>query len=117
MRSRRRCPGAWPRFVEPGQTVAIKYAAFPYQKFGVQRARVERIETTVLSPEELRTPVSSQEPVYRMVAALDAQSVRAYGKSYPLQLGMLLEAEIVLERRTILQWMLEPLYGLNAGHG
>lgn len=105
-------------FLEPGQKVAIKYAAFPYQKFGVQRARVDRVEATVLNPEELRTPVSTQEPVYRMVATLDAQSVRAYGKSYPLQLGMLLEAEIVLERRTILQWLLDPLYSLRSGmHG
>jgi membrane fusion protein len=54
-----------------------------------------------------------EEPVYRVVASLDAQSVRAFGRLYPLQAGMLLEADIVLERRSLLEWILEPLYSVS----
>jgi membrane fusion protein len=100
-------------FVEPGQPVGIKYAAFPYQQFGIQRARIARVDSAVFGPDELKTPLPVREPVYRMVAELGSQTVLAYGKSHPLQLGMLLEAEIVLERRTILQWLLAPLYSLR----
>jgi membrane fusion protein len=99
--------------IELGQSVGLKYAAFPYPQFGIQRARIARIESAVLRPAELRAPVSVQEPVYRVVAALEAQSVQAFGRSYPLQPGMLLDAEIVLEKRSLLEWILEPLYSLR----
>src|SRR5262249_10811148 len=91
-------------FVEVGQPVGIKYAAFPYQQFGIQHAKVARVARTILSPDELRIPVAISEPVYGVVVELDEQSVSAYGRPYPLQLGMLLGGEIVLARRTVLEW-------------
>jgi membrane fusion protein len=99
--------------IEAGQRVGIRYAAFPYQKFGIARGQITRVETAVLGPSELKTPVSVEEPVYRVTAALDAQEVRAFGRLYPLQAGMLLDAEIVLETRSLLEWILEPLYSLR----
>jgi membrane fusion protein len=55
------------------------------------------------------------EPYYRVVVALDLQSVMAYGKAEPLKPGMLLEADILGERRRLIEWVFEPLYSLN-GH-
>jgi membrane fusion protein len=37
----------------------------------------------------------------------------AYGKSQPLMPGMALSADILMERRTLLEWVFEPLYGLG----
>jgi membrane fusion protein len=93
--------------------VGVKYAAFPYTKFGIQAGRVARVDAAVLAPAELRAPLQMNEPVYRVVADLDRQHVTAFGRPYPLQLGMLLEAEIVLERRSLLEWILEPLYSIR----
>jgi len=100
-------------FVEPGQQVGVKYAAFPHQRFGIYSGRIVRLERAILNPEEVQTPVPLREPAYRAVAELRTQEVVAFGRAYPIQPGMLLEAEIVLERRSVLEWMLEPLYGLR----
>jgi membrane fusion protein len=100
-------------FIEPGQAVGIKYAAFPYQEFGIQPGRVLRVETAILSPSELGAPVPVKEPVYRVLVEPSRQAVAAGDRSYALQPGMLLEGEIVLERRRLLSWMLEPVRSLR----
>ncbi len=100
-------------FVEEGQPVFLRYNAFPYQHYGLQSGHVLSITKTILSPKELPIPLSLQEPVYRVQVELDRQFVKAFGKSFSLQSGMLLEADIVLESRSIGQWLLAPLYGLS----
>lgn len=48
-----------------------------------------------------------------MVVALDRQTVRALGQDEALKPGMLLEADILGERRALWEWALEPLYALH----
>jgi membrane fusion protein len=45
--------------------------------------------------------------------ALERQDVAAYGKRLPIQPGMLLDADIVLDREPIWRWLLEPLLSLT----
>ena len=101
-------------FIRPGQDVLLRYVAYPYQKFGSHRARVSAISSNPLLPGELgfSPPDGSREPVYRIKAALDAQAIRAYGKPEPLQAGMQVEADILLDRRTLIEWVFEPLLSL-----
>ena len=47
--------------------------------------------------------------MYRIIIEIDQQKIRAYGKKFPLQPGMLLKGDVILKKRTILEWMLEPL--------
>ena len=47
-----------------------------------------------------------------MTVTLDSQSVKAYGQEFLLQPGMLLNANIWLERRRLYQWLLDPLYSV-----
>jgi membrane fusion protein len=44
-----------------------------------------------------------------VVVALEREDVDAYGKKMPLRPDMLLKADIILERRTLVQWILQPL--------
>jgi membrane fusion protein len=97
-------------FIEQGQVVGIKYEAFPFQQFGIQRGEIRRIDRSILGPTEVRAPIAVTEPVYRVIAVPKQQAVKAFGRLQPLQVGMLLQADIVLERRSLLQWLLEPLY-------
>ncbi|WP_334021666.1 hypothetical protein [Alteromonas sp. S015] len=60
-------------------------------------------------------PVNIQEPVYRVEVALSTQEIRAYCNSVPLQPGMLLSADVVLEQRSLLHWLFEPILSLK-GH-
>jgi len=101
-------------FIEKGQLLAIRYDAFPYQKFGIYEARIEQISKTLLLPNELMdVPVSTKEPVYRVNALLKKSSVNAYGKDFLLKPGMTLAADINLGDRTLIEWIFEPLYSLK----
>ncbi|GGD51858.1 HlyD family secretion protein [Pseudoxanthomonas indica] len=103
-------------FVQPGDTVLLRYAAYPYQKFGHARGRVARISRIAVKPHELESSGaygSLSEPYYRAVVLLESQSMLAYGNEEPLRPGMALEADIMGERRKLYEWLLEPLYALS----
>ena len=51
-----------------------------------------------------------QEPAFRMRAALARERVDAYGAMMPLQPGMLLRAEVVIDRRSLLEWLFDPIF-------
>ena len=107
-------------FLSAGQTVMIRYGAYPYQKFGQYNARIVEVSRTPFLPNELPFPMASKaitaatdEPVYRIRAVLESQSASAYGVKQALQSGMQLEADVMLDTRTVAQWILEPLYSLR----
>ena len=97
-------------FLEPGQPVRLYYEAFPFQRFGTYGGAVVSVSRSILSPGEMPIPLALDEPVYPVRVRLDEQAVRAYGKRIALQSGMPLQADIILERRSLLDWLLEPLY-------
>lgn len=101
-------------FVEPGQTIDIRYEAFPYQKFGLYQGKVLTTSDMVLLPSELvNAPLQIEEPVYRITASLQQSMVQAYGREFRLKQGMTLSADLRLGERTLLQWLLEPIYSLK----
>ena len=99
-------------FMTNGDRVLLRYQAFPYQKFGHQPGTVSRISRSALTPSELEAlsgmPQQS-EPYYRITVALANQTVSAYGKSETLRPGMLVDADVLGESRSLLEWILEPL--------
>jgi membrane fusion protein len=105
-------------FVKPGDKVLIRYQAYPYQKFGHQQGTVDSVAKTALPTIELNglgNPHGNptNEPFYRITVKLAAQTINAYGKPQPLQTGMLLEADVLQEKRHLYEWVLEPLYSLS----
>lgn len=98
-------------FLEEGQTVQLMYQAYPHQKFGTGRGRIVSVSRTVLAPDELAIPgLQLQEPVFRLRVALDDTAVAAYGRKVALRPGMLLTADVVIDRRSLMEWLLDPLY-------
>lgn len=106
-------------FIKPGMTAMLRYRAFPYQKFGQHPACVREVATTSVRPEELPTSAAAipgaaqSEPVYRIRLELDQQTVQAYGAPMPLRSGMLVDASVMLERRKLYEWVLEPLFSIS----
>jgi membrane fusion protein len=98
-------------FARPGQRVTLRLDAFPYQKFGVQHATLASIAGSMELPE--RPGPDGMQPYYRLIALLDKQTVPAYGEEVPLRPGMRLMADIVVDKRSLLEWLLEPLYSLT----
>ena len=99
-------------FLAVNQTVSLRYRAFPYQRFGSYRAHVAEISKTLIMPREADLPIPLQEPAYRVTVALDQQFVKAYGQDLRLQAGMLVDADIWLDRRRLYEWVLEPIYSV-----
>jgi|KBSMisStandDraft_5_1062788.scaffolds.fasta_scaffold03335_10 membrane fusion protein len=105
-------PGRAVGFLAAGQPVALRYQAFPFQRFGSSHGVVKEIARSLIAPGDAQLPVALNEPAYRITVALERQTVRAYGKDFPLQDGMLLEADVALDRRRLLEWLFEPLLAL-----
>ncbi|MEJ2610059.1 MAG: HlyD family efflux transporter periplasmic adaptor subunit [Candidatus Thiodiazotropha sp.] len=108
-------------FISPGNAVLLRYQAYPYQKFGHGGGTVMSVSKTALPSSEL-APIGNMsssgasvntEPLYRITVHLSSQTVNAYGKPYPLQAGMLLEADVMQDTRRLYEWVLEPLYSLT----
>lgn len=100
-------------FVAKGQEVMLRYDAFPYERFGQYRGAVADISRTVWSTGEKLGPVNVKEPVYRVTVKLDKQAVSAFGQEYPLRSGMVINADLLLEKRSLLEWMFEPVLRLR----
>jgi membrane fusion protein len=102
-------------FVRAGQRVVLRYQAFPYQQFGLHFGEVAQVSRSALSPQEVAMLVGEQvtAPLYRVLVRLHAQSVDAYGRPVALRPGMALSADILLDRRRLIEWVLEPLYGFS----
>jgi membrane fusion protein len=104
-------------FVKPGQTVWLRYGAYPYQKFGLAQGLVHNISATPTAPQDLpngqsaalQSAAQTQEPLYRIQVQLKEQSISAYGESLPLKPGMTLEADVVQDKRAVWEWIFEPL--------
>ncbi len=100
-------------FVNPGQEVRLQYDAFPYKLYGSYPAEISRISAGIFQPGELPVPAGIHEPVYVVRAKLSSQHVSAHSKYIRLQTGMTLTGNIILERRSFMQWLLSPLYSIG----
>lgn len=110
-------PSRMAGFVQPNQSVWLRYAAYPYQKFGMHGGVITGVSRTPINPQDLPmgqgnallAAAQSNEPLYRVSVKLDAQAITAYGRPQPLKPGMALEADVVQDRRAIWEWVLEPV--------
>lgn len=106
-------------FVKPGMQVLLRYQAYPYQKFGQHTAIITEVANTSLRPDEMALPGATlpsgsvAEPLYRIRLKLNKQTIKAYGQEMPLRSGMLVDASVLLERRHLYEWVLEPIFSIS----
>jgi membrane fusion protein len=100
-------------FIRPGQSVALRYQAFAYQRFGHHLGEVVRVGRSVIQPNEASVPVTVSEPVYRVTVRLPAQQMQAYGQAMNLQAGMAVDADIWLDRRRVIEWLFDPILSIT----
>jgi len=101
-------------FIKEGQEVRLQLQAFPYQRFGTLAGTVKSVSGTVLGPADVSIPgLQIHEPVFRVRVSLAAEEIVAYGQHHSLQPGMLLTAEVVLDRQSLLRWLFDPLYAVS----
>lgn len=98
-------------FVKAGQRVRLSYDAFPYQKFGVYDGTITEVSKTVVSGADLANVNTITEAVFLVRVTIAQQSIEASGETVPLQSGMSLGADLILEDRKIWEWAFDPLLG------
>jgi HlyD family secretion protein len=103
-------------FVRIGQPVQLKFAAYPFQQYGMATGTVVRVSADSLDQARQGTSVAggSAGPelgeVYRVRVGLNDQSLRSgSGAAFPLSSGMALVAEIHQGKRTVLEYLLDPV--------
>jgi membrane fusion protein len=100
-------------FVRRGDDVRLMLDAFPYQRFGIARGKVESISSTPVDPVDLPLQTERKEALYRIRVRLAEQTIGAYGKKWALSPGSRLKADLILERQSLMDWVLDPLRAVS----
>lgn len=100
-------------FVRAGQPVKLKFAAYPFQKYGMGHGTVEHVSADAQSEVEARdkglTAVEQHPLRYKALVTLAGNALEIDGVKYPLSVGMQATAEILLGDRTVAQYLLSPV--------
>jgi membrane fusion protein len=102
-------------FIAPGERVLLRYDAFPYQKFGQYQGTVVGVSRAALTDEQIKSlPIEAQKMTYyRVDVRPDDAYVNVYGREQPLRASMQVDAYVLLDRRRLYEWILEPLFSLR----
>lgn len=103
-------------FVRQGLPVKLKFAAFPFQKYGMVEGTVEHVSAdaadgntgTGATPND-KTPGKNQPLVYKALVTLKAMKLEMDGEKFALSAGMQSSAEILLGTRTVAEYLLSPV--------
>ena len=88
--------------VRPGQNVRLRYDAFPHRQFGMAEGRVESVAGFVVLPGDIPPTFGMREAAYRARISFERDR-------FALRPGMLLAADITLEKRRVADWLLASL--------
>ncbi len=84
--------------VRRDQSVKLFYDAFPHQRHGARRAHVRWIGPSG----------GGERPKIKMLAVVRDDAFLVHGEKYPLMAGMTGRAEIIVDHRTPIGYLLEP---------
>lgn len=102
--------------ISAGQSISLRYDAFPHTQFGTYKATVDSVSAHLLLPQEVaQKPLTVNTPVYLARATLQATSIEHFNQRIALRAGMTFAAEIAIRERNLMQWLFEPLYKLRGG--
>jgi len=110
-------PTAAAGLVSNSERVLVRYSSFPYERFGQFGGRIMTVAETALSASELKMNEDTKDLFYPARVELDNQFVDAYGRRIQLREGMLADADILLEKRKLIDWFIEPLLAARSRYG
>jgi HlyD family secretion protein len=102
-------------FVRQGQPVKLKFAAFPFQKYGMVEGSVEHVSADAAdnnagNGNTQTDPARKNQPlVYKALVALRRMNLEMDGQRFALSAGMQTNAEIWLGDRTVMEYLLSPV--------
>lgn len=101
-------------FVRQGQPVKLKFAAFPFQKYGMVEGTVEHISADAADNNtgngNTQTDTAKKNQLlYKALVALKQMRLEMDEKHFTLSAGMQTNAEIKLGDRTVMEYLLSPV--------
>lgn len=102
-------------FVRQGQAVKLKFAAFPFQKYGMVEGTVEHVSAdaadgnTATNGSATDSTKKSQPLVYKALVRLKTMALAMDSQQFLLSAGMQTNAEIWLGDRTVVEYLLSPV--------
>lgn len=102
--------------VRPGIPVRMVFQAYPEEKFGQFAAVMESVSQAPAMPEDVVQAAPGSGPLFIALASWQGDLHMRDGRVLWLKPGMLADAVVPLERRSMLEWLFEPiLRGFNEG--
>jgi len=100
--------------VRPGMDIRFTLQAYPREKFGDFAAHIVNVSDVPALPGDVTQILPVSGAAFIAVASFSRTLRSDSGKDLPAKPGMIGEALVPVERRTVLEWLLEPiLRGLN----
>ncbi len=103
-----------------GKRVVLKYDAFPFKTFGVQYGTILAISDTPIDlPAKLDTssgmanPLRPPQSTFLVEVQPEKTHIDAYGEQRPIVIGSTLTADVVVERRRLIDWVLDPVLAMK----
>lgn len=107
-------------YVKPGDTINIRYDAFPADKFGQFPGKVISISSVPASRQEMaeytnvNNGTSQQElALYKAIIKIKDKTFNYNGKTLTLSNGLKAQSVVFLEERPLYMWMFTPFYKMT----
>lgn len=107
-------------YVKPGDTINIRYDAFPADKFGQFPGKVLSISSVPASRQEMaeytnvNNGTNQQElALYKAIIRIKDKTFSYNGKMLTLSNGLKAQAVVFLEERPLYMWMFTPFYKIT----
>lgn len=109
----------------PGQRVVLKYDAFPFKTFGIKHGRILSVGHQPVSlPKDDDNPMADMalakagpkpppQSKYLIEVEPEDRTIMAYGAERPILIGSTLSADVVVERRRLVDWVLDPILAMR----
>lgn len=104
-------------FVDIGQRTNIRISAYPFQKFGTIHGYVSNVSQTPYRssdiPMEAVAAVDINKTYYKVTVTIDRQNIEAEGTARALKSGLIVEADLLMDKRKLYEWLLSPMYSFT----
>lgn len=97
-------------FLRAGLPATVKVSAYDFSIYGGLKGKVELVSADTIKDEQKAASGRPDDTFYRVMVLTDSNALRAGGKELPIIPGMTATVEIRTGEKTILQYLLKPLF-------
>lgn len=97
-------------FLRPGLPAMVKITAYDYSIYGGLKGRVEHISPDTLKDDQKAAAGRPDDTYYRVLVLTEKSQLESAGKSLPIIPGMVASVEIRTGEKTILDYLLKPVF-------